>query len=328
MSIIRAAFGALLFFLIPHPSALIPQSAAHAADYPSRPIRLIIPLAAGGAMDTVARSVSVKLTEQLGQTVVVDNRGGGGGTIGVELVAAAAPDGYTLIMLSATSVIRPLLYSARYDLFRDFAPISQVTAQPYLLTVHPSIPATTVKEFVAHAKANPGKLNYASAGQGSIIQLATELFASATGTRMVHVPYKGIGAALPDLIAGNIQVVFASIITAQPHVRAGRLRGIAISGPKRSKSSPEFPTIAEAGVKGYAVTNWYGLQAPAKTPRPIIERLHKEVVLVLQQPDVMKRFEADGADAVDSTPKEFAAHIKAEHEKWSKVIKQTGIKGD
>jgi tripartite-type tricarboxylate transporter receptor subunit TctC len=309
-------------------AGLLSAAISQAQDYPNRPIRMIIPLAAGGAMDTVARAVSVKLTEQLGQTVVVDNRGGGGGTIGVELVAAAVPDGYTLIMVSATSVIRPLLYSARYDLSRDFAPISQVTAQPYLLTVHPSIPATTVKEFVAHAKANPGKLNYASAGQGSIIQLATELFSSYTGTRMVHVPFKGIGAALPDLVAGNIQVVFASIITAQPHVRAGRLRGIAVTGPQRSKSSPEFPTIAEAGVKGYAVTNWYGVQAPAKTPRVIIERLHKEVVLAVQHPDVMKRFAADGADAVDSTPREFAAHIKAEHEKWSKVIKETGIKGD
>ena len=297
-------------------------------SYPTRPIRLIVPLAAAGAMDTVARAVSLKLTEHLGQTVVVDNRGGGGGSIGAELAASAPPDGYTVIMMSATSVIRPLLYSARYEMFRDYAPISQVTAQPYLLAVHPSIPATTVQEFVAYAKLNPGKLNYASAGQGSIIQLATELFTSVTGTRMVHVPYKGIGAALPDLVAGNIQVVFASIITAQPHVRAGRLRGIAVTGPKRSKSSPEFPTIAEAGVKGYAVTNWYGLLAPAKTPRAIIERLHKEVVLVLQQPDVIKRFAADGADPMDSTPKEFGAHIMAEIEKWARVIKEAGIKGD
>jgi len=301
---------------------------AQAQSYPTRPVRLIVPLAAGWPTDTIARGVSTRLTDSLAQALVVGNRGGGGGTIGAELVAAAAPDGYTLIMMSATSVIRPLLYSARYEMFRDFAPISQVTAQPYLLTVHPSIPATTVQEFVAYAKANPGKLNYASAGQGSIIQLATELFASVTGTRMVHVPYKGIGAALPDLVAGNIQVVFASIITAQPHVRAGRLRGIAVTGPKRSKSSPEFPTIAEAGVKGYAVTNWYGLLAPGKTPRTIIDRLHKEVVLVLQQPDVMKRFAADGADPVDSTPKEFGAHIKTEIEKWGRVIKETGIKGE
>ena len=317
--------SALILLCAELASVLLP---AQAQQYPTRPIRLIVPLAAGGAMDTIARGVGAKLTDSLGQAIVVDNRGGGGGTIGAELVAAAAPDGYTLIMMSATSVIRPLLYSARYEMFRDFAPISQVTAQPYLLTVHPSIPATTVQEFVAYAKANPGKLNYASAGQGSIIQLATELFASVTGTRMVHVPYKGIGAALPDLVAGNIQVVFASIITAQPHVRAGRLRGIAVTGPKRSKSSPEFPTIAEAGVKGYAVTNWYGLLAPGKTPRTIIDRLHKEVVLVLQQPDVMKRFAADGADPVDSTPKEFGAHIKTEIEKWARVIKETGIKGE
>lgn len=301
---------------------------AQAQDYPTRPIRLIVPLAAGGAMDTIARGVSVRLTENLGHSVVVDNRGGGGGTVGAGIARAADPDGYTLIMMSATSVIRPLLYSANYEMFRDFAPISQVTAQPYLLVVHPSIPAKTVQELVAHAKANPGKLNYASAGQGSIIHLASELFRVQTGTRMVHVPYKGMGAAYPDLVSGNTQLAMASVVSAQPHVRAGRLRGIAVTGPQRSKSSPEFPTIAEAGVKGYAVTNWYGLLAPAKTPRPVIERLHKEVVRVLTLPDVTKRFAADGAEAVSSTPQEFAAHIKSETQTWARVIKEAGIKGD
>ena len=315
----RLLFGVLLV------AAVLP---AQAQSYPNRPIRLIVPLAAGGAMDTIARGVGARLADSLGQTIVVDNRGGGGGTIGAELVAAAAPDGYTLIMMSATSVIRPLLYSARYEMVRDFAPISQVSAQPYLLVVHPSIPAKTVQELVAYAKASPGKLNYASAGQGSIIHLATELLRVQTGTRMTHVPYKGMGAAYPDLIAGNVQIALASIVSGQPHVRAGRLRGIAVTGPKRSKSSPEFPTLAEAGVKGYAVTNWYGLLAPAKTPRPIVERLHQDVVLVLQQPDVLKRFAADGAEAVDSTPKEFAAHINAESGKWAKVIKEAGIKGE
>jgi len=301
---------------------------AQAQDYPVRPIRLIVPLAAGGAMDTIARGVSLRLTDNLGQSVVVDNRGGGGGTVGAGIAKAADPDGYTLIMMSATSVIRPLLYSANYEMFRDFAPISQVTAQPYLLVVHPSIPAKTVQELVTYAKANPGKLNYASAGQGSIIHLASELFRVQTGTRMVHVPYKGMGAAYPDLISGNTQLGFASIVSAQPHVRAGRLRGIAVTGPQRSKSSPEFPTIAESGVKGYAVTNWYGLLAPAKTPRAVIERLHKEVVRVLTLPDVIKRFNADGADPHSSTPKEFAAHIKSESQKWARVIKEAGIKGD
>ncbi len=300
---------------------------AQSQDYPVRPIRLIVPLAAGGAMDTIV-GVSARLTDNLGQSVVVDNRGGGGGTVGAGIAKAADPDGYTLIMMSATSVIRPLLYSANYEMFRDFTPISQVSAQPYLLVVHPSIPAKTVQEFVTYAKANPAKLNYASAGQGSIIHLATELFRVQTGIRMVHVPYKGMGAAYPDLVSGNTQLGMASIVSAQPHVRAGRLRGIAVTGPQRSKSSPEFPTIAESGVKGYAVTNWYGLLAPTKTPRPAIERLHKEVVRVLNLPDVTRRFAADGAEAVSSTPKEFAAHIKSETQTWARVIKEAGIKGD
>jgi tripartite-type tricarboxylate transporter receptor subunit TctC len=305
-----------------------PLSPAQAQQYPTRPIRLIVPLAAGGAMDTIARGVGAKLTDRLGQSMVIDNRGGGGGTIGVELAASAPPDGYTLIMMSATSVIRPLLYSARYEILRDLAPVSQVSAQPYLLVSHPSLPAKTVRELVAYAKANPGKLNYPSSGQGSIIQLATELLCVQTGTRMTHVPYKGMGAAYPDLIAGNIQIALASIVSGQPHVRAGRLRGIAVTSARRANSSPDIPTIAESGVKGYEVTNWYGVLAPAKTPRAIVERLHQQIVKVLDHPDIVKRFAADGADAVDSTPQEFAAHIKAETMKWARVIKEAGIKGD
>jgi len=308
--------------------ALLGANPTHAQNYPTRPVRLIVPLAAGGAMDTIARGVGAKLTDSLGHTVVVDNRGGGGGTIGVELAASAPPDGYTLIMMSATSVIRPLLYSARYEILRDLAPVSQVSAQPYLLVAHPSLPAKTVRELVAYAKANPGKLNYPSSGQGSIIQLATELLCVQTGTRMTHVPYKGMGAAYPDLIAGNTQIALASIVSGQPHVRAGRLRGIAVTSARRANSSPDIPTIAESGVKGYEVTNWYGVLAPVKTPRAIVERLHQQIVKVLDHPDIVKRFAADGADAVDSTPKEFAAHIKAETVKWARVIKEAGIKGD
>jgi len=303
-------------------------SPAKAQQYPARPIRLIVPLAAGGGMDTIARGVGLKLTESLGQTVVMDNRGGGGQSVGMELAMAAAPDGYTLIMSSATGLIRPLLYKSRFDLIRDFAPVSQVSAQPYLLVANPSLPAKSVPELIAHAKANPGKLNYASAGQGSIIQLATELFSARAGIRMVHVPYKGMAAAYPDLIAGHTQVALGSIIAAQPHVRAGRLTGIAVTSPQRAKSSPEIPTVAESGVPGYAVTNWYGVLAPAKTPRSIIERLHREIAAALRQPDLAKRFAADGAEAVGNTPQEFAAHIKSESQKWSKVVKETGIKGD
>jgi len=301
---------------------------SQAQTYPSRPIRLIVPLAAGGGMDTVARGVALRLTDNLGQTVVVDNRGGGGGSIGAELVAAAAPDGYTLIMMSATSVIHPMMYKARYETLRDFAPVSQVTTQPYVIVVNSGVPVHSVKELVAYAKANPDKLNYASSGNGSLIHLATELFRTSTGTHMVHIPYKGIGAAYPDLIAGNIQLILASIISAQPHVKAQRIRALAVTGSKRASSSPELPTVAEAGVPGYAVTQWYAVFAPAGAPKAAVDRLHREIVKVLQLPEVTARMAADGAESVGGTPQQLAAHVKAERDKWARVIKQTGIKGD
>ncbi len=298
------------------------------ASYPARPVRLIVPLAAGGGMDTVARAVAQKLTDQLGQTVVVDNRGGGGGSIGAELAASAPPDGYTMIMMSATSVIHPLMYKARYDTSRDFAPISQVTTQPYVIVVNNALPIKSVSELVAYAKTNPAKLNYASSGNGSLIHLTGELFKISTGTSMTHIPYKGIGAAYPDLIAGNIQLTFASIISAMPHIRAQRIRALAVTGARRAKAAAELPTVAETGVRGFAVSNWYGVLLPARAPRAIVERLHDEIVKALPQPEVGARLAADGAEPVGSMPKEFAAHIRDEREKWAKVIKQTGIKGD
>jgi tripartite-type tricarboxylate transporter receptor subunit TctC len=311
--------------------ALACGAQAHAqgsSAYPNKPIRFIVPLAAGGGMDTITRALSFKLSEQLGQNVVVDNRGGGGGSVGADLAMQSAPDGYTIIMMSATAVIHPMMYRSRYDMQRDFIPISQVTSQPYMLVVTPGLPVKSVPDLIAYARANPGKLNYASSGQGSLIHLASELFNISAGVKTVHVPYKGIGAAYPDLIAGNIQMIFASIVSAQPHVRAQRLRGLAVTSSARARTQPDLPTVAETGIKGYDVTQWYGVFAPARTPQAVVERLNKEVVAVAQHPDLAKRFAADGAEALGSTRQQFAAHVKAEIGKWSRVIKETGIRGD
>lgn len=289
---------------------------------------MIVPLAPGGGMDTIARGVALKLTEYLGQPVVVDNRSGGGGVIGVELVAHSAPDGHTLLMMSATSVIYPLMYKAQYDLTRDFAAISQVTTQPYVIVVNPAVPVKSVKELIAYAKVNPGKINFASSGNGSLIHLMTELFKSMTGTQMVHVPYRGIGAAYPDLLGGHIQLIFASSISAMPLIQAQRLRALAVTGARRAQALPEIPTVMEAGVAGFAVNQWYGILAAAGTSRPILERLNREINKTLKVPEVLARFAADGAEAAGGTPQQFAAHIKAEREKWGKVIRQAGIRGE
>jgi tripartite-type tricarboxylate transporter receptor subunit TctC len=317
----RFAFlcGALL-------SGWLVSGSAEAQSYPVRPVRILVPLAAGGGMDTVTRSLAQRLSETLGQTVVVDNRPGAGSLLALDILASAASDGHTLLMISATTVIHPILYQSRYDIVRDFTPVAQVTAQGYVLVAHPSLQVKSVTDLVQHIRANPGKLNYASSGIGSPIHMTTELFQIATGTRMTHVPFKGMGAAYSDLVGGRIELSFATIISSLPHVSAGRLRALAVTPDKRAPAMPTVPTLKEAGVP-VVVVNWYGLIAPAKTPKPVVERISKETGDAMQSPDVAKRLIAEGSEAVVSSPAAFAAHIRAEHEQWRRVIKQAGIRG-
>ena len=309
-------------------SAFCALAQAAQAAYPDKPVRLIVPLSAGGGMDTIARAVATPLTEKMGQSVIVDNRGGGGGAIGAELTKEAPKDGYTLLMASATFVIHPLLYPARYVPTRDYATITQVTRQPYVLIVHPGIPAKNVKELVAYTKANPNKMNYASAGQGSLIHLTTELFKVRTGADMNHIPYKGMGGAYIDMLSGRIQAAFPSIISVLPHLKTGKLRALAVTSAQRSTSLPGIPSLQESGIPDFDVSQWYGLFAPAGTPRPVIDRIHREVVDILKTAEMQKRMAGDGADSVGNTPVEFAAYVKAESVRWAEVINKSNIKAD
>lgn len=299
---------------------------AQTPNFPNRPLRAVVSIAPGGGMDTISRAMAQKLGENLGQTVVVDNRPGAGGNIAMEIAATSAPDGHNLLIISATAVIFPILYKARFDVLRDFAQVSQISAQGYVAVVHPAVPARNILELVQHLKANPGKLNYASSGIGSPIHLTGELFTAITGTRMTHVPYKGLGPAYSDLIAGNIEMSFPAIVSAQPHFRSGKLRALAVTLPKRSLVAPELPTIEEAGVRGVVVVNWYGLLAPLNTPPAIIDRLAQGVAAGMHHPDVVKRLQADGSDAATSTPAQFRAHIAEERDKWAKVIRNANIR--
>ena len=309
-------------------AAPVAASAQSASSYPERPVRLIVSSAAGGGQDIVARTFALRLTENLGQSFVVDNRGGGGGSVAAEIARAAPADGYTMILMSASAVIHPMLYPAKYDMLKDYVALSQITQQPYVLVVHPSIPAKTLPEFISYAKANPGKLNFSSAGQGGLIHLGVELMNLAAGMKTVHIPYKGTGAAYPDLIAGNVQFTLANITSSQPHVRSGKLRAIAVSGAKRAKSSPELPTIAESGIQGFDVTQWYGMFLPARTARAVADKMSIEVAKAAQSADVMKRLAADGTETVGSKPAEFTALLKNETARWARVVKETGIKGN
>jgi tripartite-type tricarboxylate transporter receptor subunit TctC len=300
-------------------------AAAHAQTFPSRPVRILVPLTPGGNMDGVTRGLAQKLGEAFGQNVVVDNRPGAGSQVALDILAAAPPDGHTLMMSSLTPVLHPLLYKSRFDLLRDFTPVSQVVSQGYVLAINPGVPAKSPLEFVQHLRANPGKLNFMSTGVGSPIHLTGELFQAATGTRMVHVPYKG--AAYQDIVSGLIQVGFPTVTSVLSHLQAGRLRALAVTAPKRMPVLPDLPTLDEAGVKGVIVMNWYGLVAPRGTPTAVVDRISKETAKAVHSPELKRRLMAESTEPVGSSPADFTAHIRAEHEQWSRVIKQAGIRG-
>src|SRR5690349_19011825 len=297
------------------------------ANYPTRAVRIIVPSSPGGGTDILSRLLTPGLSERLGQTVVVDNRPGAGSIIGNDIVAKAAPDGYTLLMGISTLAILPTMHKKLpYDAMRDLAPVSQAIAAPNILVVHPSLPVKTVKELIAFAKKHPGELNYASAGLGTNPHLSMELFLSMAHIKMVHVAYKGLGPAMVDLLAGQVVAATATMLTGLPHVKSGRLRGLGVTGAKRSSVLPDLPTVAEAGVPGYEAVQWYGLFAPAKTPKEIIAKLHDAMVSVLHSPAIKNRLAADGAEPVASTPEEFARFLRSETEKWGKVVRAAGIK--
>ncbi len=301
---------------------------ALAQGWPTKPIRLIVPQPPGGTSDILARALSVKLTEQLRQQVVVDNRAGASGTIGTDLAAKALPDGYTLVLIYTTHTTTPSLYSKLpYDAVNDFAPITNATSAPLLLTVHPQIAVKSVKELIAAAQARPAQLNFSSAGNGSGSHLAGELFKMMTGVSLTHIPYKGAGGAIVDLIGGQVQLMFAGIVPIDPHVKSGRLRGLAVSSLKRAAAAPQFPAIAET-LPGFEVVGWYGLLAPAKTPKDIVDKLHGEILKALKSKDIGDRLVSEGAEVVGNTPAEFTAFLQADITRWAQVIKRTGAKID
>ena len=299
-----------------------------AQEYPRKPIRLIVPFAPGGGNDTVARAISQSAGASLGQPVVVDNRAGAGGMLGAELAARSPPDGYTLFLGGVGShAINPNLHAKLpYDPVKDFAPITLIASAPSVLVVNPSLPARTLAEFTALAKASPGRINYASNGNGSSAQLAAVLYESMAGVQMVHVPYKGLAPALVDLLAGEVQAMFSSVVAIVPNIKAGRLRALAVTGKRRAALLPEVPTLDESGVPGYEAGSWYGILAPAGTPQAVVAKLHEAIVRALAKPEVRERLVSEGAEVIGSTPEAFAAHITAELARMGKLIRDAGIR--
>jgi tripartite-type tricarboxylate transporter receptor subunit TctC len=313
--------AALLLFLA---SAL-----TAAQDWPSRPVRLILPFPPGGGTDILGRLIAERLSASLGQPVVTENRGGAGGNVGAEAAARSAPDGYTIVLVAPSLAISPTLYSKiNYDPVKDFAPVSLVATVPNVMITQPSLPAQNLQEFIAYVKGRPGALNFGSGGAGTSNHLAGELFNIVAGTKLVHVPYKGVNLAMQDVLAGNVHLVFIGIPAAAPHIKAGKLRALALVAPQRSGALPDVPTVAEAGLGDFEVTTWYGVLAPAGTPRSIVGRLNAELVKIMHSPELKEKLAATGTEPFTSTPEEFAAYIKREIAKWGDVIRKSGAKAD
>ncbi|HJY79398.1 MAG TPA: tripartite tricarboxylate transporter substrate binding protein [Burkholderiales bacterium] len=305
-------------------------AAAGAQDaYPSRPVKFILPFPPGGGTDILGRVIAERLSTSLGQPVVTENRGGAGGNVGAEAAAHSAPDGYTIVLVAPSLAISPSLYSKlNYDPVKDLTPISLVATVPNVMITNPSVEAKNLQEFIALARSRPGAMNYGSGGAGTSNHLAGELFNIVTGAKLVHVPYKGVNLAMQGVLAGEIQLVFIGIPAALPHIKAGKLRALALVAPQRSPALPEVPTVAEAGLKDFEVTTWYGVMAPSGTPRPIITRLNGELVKIMHTPDVKERLAAMATDPLTSTPEEFAAYLKQEIAKWGDVVRKANLKAD
>lgn len=304
-------------------------SVAAADTYPSKSIKWVVPFTPGGAMDTMARTLGEKMSQSMKQPIVIENRPGAGGVIGSTMVAKSEPDGYTMMIVSIGHAVNPSLYpKLSYDPVKDFEPVSLVGVVPNVLVVHPSVKANNVSELVALAKQQPGKLTFASAGSGTTIHLAGELFASMANVDILHVPYKGSAPAVTDLMGRQVDMMFDSVSSAKPYIDSGRLKPLAVTTNKRSSVLPNVPTVAEAGIKGYELNGWYAVFVPAKTPQPIIDRLNEELVKALKQPEVKARFTQIGAEAVGSTPGELARYLKSETTKWSEIVRARNIKAD
>jgi tripartite-type tricarboxylate transporter receptor subunit TctC len=301
---------------------------AQAQTYPSKPVKIVVGFAPGGGSDFAARVIAQQLTERMKNQVIVENKPGAGSLIGAEYVIKSAPDGYTLLLTPASYTVNPSVYKLSFDPLNDITPIAQISKGPYVVAVHPSVPAKTLKELVAYAKANPGKLSYASSGNGAHIHVATEYFLYTAGINIVHVPYKGTGPALNDTVGGQVQMIFGSVATALQYVKSGRLRPLAVTTPKRIAAAPDVPTVAESGYPGWEVTNWHGLVGPKGLPKEIVQRLNKEVNVAVHSPDMVKVLSGDGLEPAGGTPEDLAALLKAEVARWAQVVKRANIKLD